>query len=32
MNTLGLLILQETQSMHDSMSHPKIEFITYIYI
>ena len=26
------LILQETQSIHDSMNLPKIEFIAYIYI
>ena len=26
------LTLQETQSIHDSMNIPKIEFITYIYI
>ena len=40
MNTSGLvqnnsgftLTLQETQSIHDSMNIPKIEFITYIYI
>ena len=43
MNTSGLvqskrrpkgftLILQETNSFHDSMNIPKIEFITYIYI
>ena len=30
MNTSGLL--QETQSFHDSMNIPKIEFIAYIYI
>ena len=27
-----MLTLQETQSIHDSMNFPKIEFITYIYI
>ena len=44
MNTLGLLhfskwspkdftwTLQETQSIHDSMNIPKIEFIAYIFI
>ena len=36
MNTSGLLqsklTLQETQSIHDSMNLPKIEFIAYIYI
>ena len=43
MNTSGLLqsrwsssgitlILQEAQSIHDSIHIPKIEFITYIYI
>ena len=43
MNTSGLLqskwstkgftlTLQETQSIHDSMNRPKIEFIAYIYI
>ena len=38
MNTLGLLQsklltkMQETQSIHDSMNRPKIEFIAYIYI
>ena len=37
MNTLGLLqskgfTLQETQSIHDSMNIPKIEFIAYVYI
>ena len=26
------LTLQETQSIHDSMNIPKIEFIAYIYI
>ena len=26
------LTLQETQSIHDCMNRPKIEFITYIYI
>ena len=26
------LTLQETQSIHDSMNGPKIEFIAYIYI
>ena len=26
------LTLQETQSIHDSMNRPKIEFIAYIYI
>ena len=38
MNTLGLLqnkdftlTLQETRSIHDSMSRSKIEFIAYIY-
>ena len=32
-NPLGFtLILQETQSIHDSMNLPKIEFIGYIYI
>ena len=31
MNTLGLLqTLQKTQSIHDSMNIPKIEFIAYI--
>ena len=30
MNTLGLL--QETQSIHDSMNRPKTEFIAYTYI
>ena len=34
MNTSGLLqselTLQETQSIHDSMNRPKIEFIAYI--
>ena len=43
MNTLGLLkskwspkcftlTLQETQSIHDSMNRPKIQFVAYIYI
>ena len=32
MNTLGLSLLQETQSIHDSINLPKIEFIAYIYI
>ena len=33
MNTLGLtLTLQETQSIHDSMNIPNIEFIVYINI
>ena len=39
MNTLDLLqskgftlTLQEAQSVHDSMSGPKIEFLAYIYI
>ena len=43
MNTSGLfqsklspkgftLTMQETQSIHDSMNFPKIEFISYIYI
>ena len=27
-----MLTLQETQSIHDSMNIPKIEFIIYIYI
>ena len=27
-----MLTLQETQSIHDSINLPKIEFITYIYI
>ena len=27
-----MLTLQETQSIHDSMNLPKIEFIAYIYI
>ena len=26
------LTLQETQSIHDSMNRPKIEFIAYVYI
>ena len=36
MNTSGLLqyelTLQETQSIHDPMNRPKIEFIAYIYM
>ena len=33
MNTSGLLqTVQGTQSIHDSMNIPKIEFIAYIYI
>ena len=37
MNTSGLLeikglTLQDTRSIHDSMSRPKIEFISYIFI
>ena len=33
-NTSGLCKVskQETQSIHDSMNRPKIEFIAYIYI
>ena len=32
MNTAGLLTLQETRSIHDSMNRSKMEFIFYICI